>query len=131
MNAVAPITAEAEVATLLDRWNAAVLTREPKAVAALYAPDAVLVPTISNRIRTTPAEIEEYFQHFLMKCPRGTVLDAHIRIIGDMALSSGVYEFKISSAEGDMSVKCRFSFVYRKRNDAWRIIEHHSSFMPE
>lgn len=45
---------EAEIASLFDRWNAALATGDASSVAKLYAPDAVLEPTVSNEVRTTP-----------------------------------------------------------------------------
>ena len=125
------MTTEAQIAALFDRWNAALQTLDPKAVAALYAPDAVLLPTVSNQVRRTPAEIEDYFVRFLQKRPRGTILQANIRIFGDLAIDSGVYAFDLTTEEGDTPVLCRYTFVYRRDGDDWRIIEHHSSFMPE
>ncbi len=41
-----------QIAALFDRWNAALRTGDPEKVAGLYAKDAVLLPTVSNRIRT-------------------------------------------------------------------------------
>ncbi len=48
----------AEVGKAFDKWNAALQTGDAKQVAALYAPGGVLLPTVSNRVRTTPEEIE-------------------------------------------------------------------------
>lgn len=125
------MTTEADIAALFDRWNAALQTLDPKAVAALYAPDAVLLPTVSNQVRRTPAEIEDYFVQFLKKHPYGTILQANIRIFGDLAIDSGVYAFKLTTEEGEIEMLCRYTFVYRRDGEDWRIIEHHSSFMPE
>ncbi len=125
------MTTEAEIAALFDRWNAALQTLDPKAVAALYAPDAVLLPTVSNQVRTAPAEIEDYFVQFLRKRPRGTIMQSNIRIFGDLAIDSGVYSFALTTEEGEIDMLCRYTFVYRRDADDWRIIEHHSSFMPE
>lgn len=44
---------EREVAQLFDRWNAALTTGNPNNVAKLYTPDAVLLPTMSNQLRST------------------------------------------------------------------------------
>lgn len=38
-----------------DRWNAALQTRDPETVASLYAPDGILLPTVSNKVRTDHA----------------------------------------------------------------------------
>ena len=45
----------AEVAAQFDRWNAALATGDPEQVASLYAPDGVLLPTVSNKVRTDHA----------------------------------------------------------------------------
>lgn len=125
------MTTEAEIAALFDRWNAALQTLDPGTVAARYAPDAVLLPTVSNQVRRTPAEIEDYFVQFLKKRPHGTIVQANIRVFGDLAIDSGVYVFDLTTEEGVIQVLCRYTFVYRRDGDDWRIIEHHSSMMPE
>ncbi|MCL1536223.1 SgcJ/EcaC family oxidoreductase, partial [Xanthomonas nasturtii] len=46
--ATLPADGEArEVAALFDTWNAALATGNPDKVADLYAPDGVLLPTVS------------------------------------------------------------------------------------
>ena len=59
-----------EITSLFDQWNAALQTGEPKNVAALYETNAILLPTVSNKVRHTHAEIEDYFVAFLAKGPR-------------------------------------------------------------
>ena len=44
-----------ELAAQFDRWNMALQTGDPEKVAALYAPDGVLLPTVSNQVRTDHA----------------------------------------------------------------------------
>ena len=56
-----------EIAALFDGWNKALQTGDPEKVTNRYADDAVLLPTVSNKIRTNHAEIEDYFHHFLEK----------------------------------------------------------------
>src|SRR5688500_2249337 len=65
---------KARIRRLFDRWNAAVLTGDAEKVADLYAPDAVLLPTLSPVIRTTRAERIDYFEEFLAKHPSGEEL---------------------------------------------------------
>ena len=52
---------EAEVSALFDRWNSSLATLDPDKVVANYAPDGVLLDTLSNMPRTTPDEIRSYF----------------------------------------------------------------------
>ena len=125
------MTTEATIAQLFDRWNAALQTGDPQTVAALYAPDAILLPTVSNKVRRSPAEIEDYFVQFLKKRPRGTIHQQNIRIFGDLAIDSGVYAFDLTTEDGEVQVLCRYTYVYRRDGDDWRIIEHQSSMMPE
>jgi hypothetical protein len=60
----APVTQQ-EIAALFDRWNASLAARDPGKVAANYAPDAVLLPTVSNYPRTDSAGIMGLFCAFL------------------------------------------------------------------
>jgi len=117
-----------EIAELFNTWNQAIQTGDPKQVAALYAEDAILLPTVSNQVRHNHAEIEDYFVHFLSKGPVGTIDEANIRVFGEIAISSGVYTFTFTDGA---TVQARFTYVYRKNADKWMIIEHHSSQMPE
>ncbi|MFI2431181.1 SgcJ/EcaC family oxidoreductase [Streptomyces sp. NPDC018693] len=125
---------EQEIAALFDDWNAALETGDPQKVADLYASDAVLLPTVSNRVRTDRAGIVDYFEHFLENKPVGKKLESHINVLdGDSALDAGVYEFALTDHEtGAKSVvKARYTYEYEKRGGEWRIVNHHSSKMPE
>lgn len=122
---------EAEILRLFDDWNEALKTLNPAKVAALYAPDAILLPTVSNRVRHNTAEIEDYFVRFLAKAPVGRIHESNIRLMGDVAVHSGIYVFRMTRDAGTGDVPARFSFVYEKIDGVWKIIEHHSSYMPE
>eukprot|EP00798_Chlamydomonas_sp_ICE-L_P029674 gene29674-biopygen4297 len=123
----------AEVSTQFDRWNAALQTKDPKQVAALYAKDGVLLPTVSNRVRTSPGEIEEYFSNFLQLHPNGKIDDSKVRLLAkDTAINSGVYTFDLVKDGKPAKVQARFSFTYKRLDDGqWYIVDHHSSGMPE
>lgn len=117
-----------EILALFDLWNNALMTGNPEEVTALYATDAILLPTVSNKVRHNHQEIEDYFVHFLAKAPSGHIDESNVRIFNDLAINSGVYSFKF--ADGS-SVRARFTYVYRWNGDKWLITEHHSSKMPE
>ena len=119
---------KSEVAALFERWNASLRTGDPKKVAANYAPGSVLLPTVSNRARFTTAEKEEYFAHFLVRRPEGSIDDRVIDVDCNSATDAGLYTFRFS--DGTM-VKARYSFSYRKIGSQWLITSHHSSGMPE
>lgn len=119
---------KSEITALFKQWNSALKTGDPKQVAALYAADAILLPTVSNQVRHNHAEIEDYFVHFLAKGPQGKIDESNVRIFGELAINSGVYTFTFKDG---MTVQARFTYVYRWDGQRWSIIEHHSSAMPE
>lgn len=119
---------KAEIAALFDRWNASLRTGDPKKVVANYAPESVLLPTVSNRPRFTVAEKEDYFMHFLQRRPQGYIDDRLIDVDCNSATDAGLYTFRFSDGG---SVKARYSFSYKKINGQWLITSHHSSGMPE
>jgi len=117
-----------EITALFEQWNRALQTGDPKQVAALYATDAILLPTVSNKVRHNHNEIEDYFVNFLAKGPQGKIDESNVRIFDDIAINSGVYTFTFKDGA---KVQARFTYVYRLIGQRWLIIEHHSSAMPE
>jgi uncharacterized protein (TIGR02246 family) len=119
-----------EILKLFRQWNDAVRSGDPDEVVQLYAPTAVLLPTLSNRVRHSHAEIRDYFVHFLKQGPRGKIDEANVRVFGGIAVNSGVYTFRFAGGTV-RQVQARFTFVYQWLDGRWWIIEHHSSGMPE
>lgn len=115
---------------LFLKWNKALATRDPKAVTACYWDDAVLLPTVSNVARTNPAEIQDYFSHFLAKSPQGTVTERNLKIGCNKMTDAGHYVFRIAEGGKVQEVAARYTFVYENRNGVWKILHHHSSVLP-
>jgi uncharacterized protein (TIGR02246 family) len=118
-----------EVRKLFNLWNDALATGDPKKVAARYAKEAILLPTVSDTPRKTKASIEAYFVDFLKKKPQGVITDGVIVTGPNWANDAGVYEFTMG-ATGD-KVLARYSFSYTFEDGEWKISHHHSSAMPE
>ena len=113
---------------LIDDWNLALQTKDAKKVVELYSSDAILIPTISNKVRHNHNEIEDYFIYFLSKSPSFKINESNIRKFNSLAINSGIYT---ATFKDGSSVKARFTIVYQYISDRWLIIEHHSSMMPE
>ncbi|MGI5377052.1 SgcJ/EcaC family oxidoreductase [Streptomyces sp. CA-251387] len=126
--------AEKQIAGLFDNWNRALQTGDPQKVADLYASDAVLLPTVSNKVRADRAAVVDYFEHFLANKPVGKKIESHVNVLdANSALDAGVYQFTLTDPEtGEKNVvKARYTYEYEKRNGEWLIVNHHSSKMPE
>ena len=118
-----------DVLNLFSRWNAALATGNPDEVTALYAEDAVLLPTVSNKVRHNHEEIRDYFVAFLAKQPQGVIDESNVRFLADdLVINSGVYTFTFGDGA---QVSARFTYLYRNVDGDWKIAEHHSSAMPE
>lgn len=124
------MSAKNEISDQFVMWNDALQTGNPDNVVACYAADAILLPTVSAKVRHNHDEIRDYFVHFLSKKPNGRITEQNIRIYDNIAINSGRYTFSLMEDGGHTDVDARFTFVYRKYEDGWLIIEHHSSILP-
>jgi len=120
------------VAALFDDWNFALSSLDASQVVQRYWPNAVLLPTVSNTPRTSPAMIDDYFEHFLAKRPRGRIDTRTVQVGCNLAMDMGTYTFSLMDDKGVTSeVAARYTFVYQYRDGGWKILHHHSSAMPE
>lgn len=117
-----------DILSAFEHWNEALQSGCAKTVASLYHESAILLPTISDLVRRSPQEIEDYFEFFLQNKPIGHLETPNVRVFDDLAINSGVYRFVLN---GNEEVTARYTFVYQRIDNQWQIIEHHSSQMPE
>lgn len=116
------------ILSLFEEWNSSLQTGVASNMLKLYADSAILLPTISNQVRHNHSEILDYFEFFLPQGPSGKIEEANIRIFDSLAINSGIYLFSFKNGS---TVRARYTFVYQKLDGQWKIIEHHSSAMPE
>lgn len=117
---------------LFERWNAALASGDAGQVAALYSADALLLPTLSDQPRDTPAAIRAYFEGFLARSPQGRIDSRRISLGCNTALDAGTYSFRLAGRDGDAAqwVQARYTFAYVHGPEGWRIQHHHSSLQP-
>ena len=134
--APAPARSNEEIACLagakaaLHTWAATVATRDVEAILALYAPDAILVPTLSNEVRDCQDSRREYFRNFLAN--EGLVCDVQIfkkRVSSKLStvVVGGLYVFHYREGDAVVSVPARFLFTFEQIDGRWLITGHHSS----
>ena len=123
---------EKEVQDLFGVWNDALATLDSETVAKRYAKNALLLPTVSDTPRNSHETIKDYFENaFLPQKPQGEILESFVQIgeDGTWAQDNGIYEFTYGTTGA--KVKARYTYVYVKEDDEWKIAHHHSSQMPE
>lgn len=121
-----------EIAALFADWNDTLRTGGPHDMALLYAEDGVLLPTVSNEVRSNRQEVADYFNEFQKLHPRGVINEQYIDVLdNNTAVNSGVYTFDIIREGQPTFVVARYSFLYEKVGGKWLIKSHHSSAMPE
>lgn len=99
----------------------------------LYHEKAVLLGTFAIKPCLTPLQITSYFSvlysggktHFKV-----TIIDKLIYEQNDIVFTTGEYAFKWEQAGEKFIVPARFTFVFSKENDVWKIFHHHSSILP-
>lgn len=101
-------------------------------VAELYAPNAVLLATFTDYVKGA-AQITKYFDN--LTCYDDLQVETN-RITtmrkGNLGYATGLYTFSYANADGTRTqVPARFTFVFDKSGNNWRIVNHHSSVRPE
>lgn len=58
-----------EIGSLFATWNSSLQTGDPDKITINYAADAVLLPTVSKKVRYNHKEIKDYFEHHSSMLP--------------------------------------------------------------
>jgi len=112
---------------LLKKWTDAVKNGDPKQVTTLYLDNGILLGTFSNKERVGHELVLEYFENLLKSPVEVQIVSENPHVFESSAVNVGHYNF----VTGGKTINARFSFVYHKDNDDWKITSHHSSVMPE
>ena len=112
---------------LLQKWTSAIKNGDPKQVTSLYHENGILLGTFSPKERVGHELILEYFESLLKSPVEVQIVSEHSHVFESTAVNSGLYNF-ITNGK---TINARFSFVYSKNDDGWKIISHHSSVLPE
>lgn len=123
------------VAAAYQAWCSAIGTAKGDAsvMVKFYAPDAILMPTLSSKILVNKdGGLNDYFamltSYSNIQCTTNELI-THVH--GDIASNSGLYTFSYVDKNGQkQTIPARFTFIYKKINDQWLIIKHHSSKSP-
>jgi len=112
---------------MIENWVEKIKTNDPTQVAALYRDDALLLGTFSDIERKGHELILAYFENLLKSNVDVEVVTQHKHETDSLTVNSGLYNFIVDGK----TVNARFSFVFIKTGDEWKILSHHSSVLPE
>ena len=111
---------------LLNSWVEKIKTNDAAQVADLYHRDGLLLGTFSNSERKGQKLIFDYFENLFSSHVDVMVITKHEYNSDFISTASGFYNFEVNG----IIIKARFSFVFLKMNDNWKILSHHSSVLP-
>lgn len=105
---------------------------EAEKVVKYYAPGAILLPTLSPDILVnTQNGLNAYFTNLTsnpnIKCIPHKLITM---MEGNIAINSGTYTFSYGEKGETIIIPARFTFIYKKIGNDWKIITHHSSQLP-
>lgn len=119
---------------ILRNWIDGVNEMRLDEVAALYAQDAVLIPTFSPSIYNSETEIAGYFsritdQREVSVTVREETVVEQTNAQGSQVIG-GIYDWRITKNGEENVFGARFSFVVALGEKS-PILHHHSSLLPE
>ena len=114
-----------------EAWRTAYNSRDPARITAMYDTEAVLWGTTAKKVAPTPEAIHDYFRD-AAKRPNARVTfgEQHLRVYGDIAVSTGYYTFSDVRDGKEISRPARYSMTFRNKGGKWLIVAHHSSEVP-
>ena len=112
---------------MIETWVEKIRTNDPKQVASLYHDDGLLLGTFSDIERKGHELILAYFENLLKSQVDVEIVTQHKHETDSLVTNSGLYNFIVDGK----TVNARFSFVFIKTGDEWKILSHHSSVLPE
>lgn len=128
------VISQDDVRSMFSQWNAALQSCDAERVVAMYWDQSILLPAFSNKIRPNAASKTDYFNEFLLKTPRASIIEDYIDLSGcNHAEYNGIYSFTLTDPVTGVAaeVPARFSFTFQTYDRKyWAIKTHHSSVMP-
>ena len=112
---------------MLQTWIENIRSNDANKVTDLYHKKALLLGTFSNIERSGQGLILDYFNNLLKSQVDVEIITKHEYKSESIATSSGLYNFILNGEK----IEARFSFVFLKTKENWKILSHHSSILPE
>jgi hypothetical protein len=118
-----------QIPNIIQKWASDIEKKDPRLMTAFYSKKAILVGTFSYPIEIGREQIFDYFKDFLDKPNLRCEIKSNVTQVLDngLLISSGTYNFYYENKV----VKARYTFCVKKMLRTYKIINHHSSELPE
>lgn len=117
----------------LMRWAEVISSGRLEDLLALYAADAILVPTMEDEVGGHADERRAYFEGFLsnpgLRCRIDSLRKRISHKLGTVVVG-GHYTFTFLRGGQERIVPARYLFTFEEIDGDWLITGHHSSMMP-
>ncbi|MEZ7911028.1 MAG: DUF4440 domain-containing protein [Propionivibrio sp.] len=118
---------------ILADWMRGINNGDLDALIALYDDAAVLIPTFSNRLLSTPAARQEYFSRLAAREDLSIALHEKTLLSQELGGSvhalHGIYCWRFAVDGELLSFEARFSYILDLAREK-PIVHHHSSQIP-
>jgi len=118
---------------ILNQWMQAVNNADIEGLLSLYDPEAVLIPTFSNRILNTPERLRDYFEKLGSRPELSIALHEKTVIIqelqNELYALAGIYNWRFAVDGELLNFEARFSYLFDLSKPK-PIVHHHSSQIP-
>lgn len=113
---------------VIDRWSAAYTSNDPEAIVKIYAPDAILLGTVSPVISEGTEAIRKYFSLVKGTGNKNLIQERRTIVVDENAVVvTGFYEFIRMKDGQSLPSPSRFTMLITRRDGEWHIAHHHSS----
>lgn len=117
-----------DASAVVDRWSAAYTSNDTEAVVKNYAPDAILLGTVSPVMSVGTDAIRSYFSRLPGSGNKNVIGERRTILLDDNAVViTGFYEFSSMKDGKVLARPSRFTMLLTKRGGEWHIAHHHSS----
>lgn len=119
---------------VLEKWMKCVNEGDLDNLLDLYDPEAVLIPTFSNRLLNTPDKLKDYFERLAAREELSIALHEKTLIVQEienetMFSLAGIYNWRFAVDGEILNFEARFSYVLDLARPS-PVLHHHSSQIP-